>query len=148
MLDKRKILAIDDDPEICEAIQEILTEKGYEVMSALDTVEGERLLEAEEPDLLILDIMMATVDEGFNFASKIKKKHGPWNIPILIVAATPPWERGYSRDREEDMDWIAADIFMDKPVHPDDLIHNVELLLRDRDKRRTADAGAGASAHL
>ena len=141
-MDKKKILAIDDDPEICEAIETILSDHGYEVLTALDTVEGERIMEDKQPDLLILDIMMATVDEGFNFATKIKKKHGPWNIPILIVAAHPPWETGYSRSREEDMDWIAADIFMDKPVHPKDLLHNVDLLLKDQERRQAAQAGA------
>ncbi|HDM76930.1 MAG TPA: response regulator [Deltaproteobacteria bacterium] len=127
---KKKILVIDDDPEICEALAEILTENNYEVLTALNTEDGLRLLENERPDLLILDIMMATMYEGLDFATEIRKREGIWGIPIMIVSARPPAERGYSRTIDEDMDWIHADIFMEKPVDPDDLIHNVKLLLK------------------
>ena len=127
---KKKILVIDDDPEICEALAEILTENNYEVLTALNTEDGLRLLENERPDLLILDIMMATMYEGLDFATEIRKREGIWGIPIMIVSARPPAERGYSRTIDEDMDWIHADIFMEKPVDPDDLIHNVRLLLK------------------
>ncbi|HEC32135.1 MAG: hypothetical protein DRG59_07745 [Deltaproteobacteria bacterium] len=127
---KKKILVIDDDPEICEALTEILTENNYEVLTALNTEDGLRLLENERPDLLILDIMMATMYEGLDFATEIRKREGIWGIPIMIVSARPPAERGYSRTIDEDMDWIHADIFMEKPVDPDDLIHNVRLLLK------------------
>ncbi|RLB04134.1 MAG: response regulator [Deltaproteobacteria bacterium] len=127
---KKKILVIDDDPEICEALTEILTENNYEVLTALNTEDGLRLLENERPDLLILDIMMATMYEGLDFATEIRKREGIWGIPIMIVSARPPAERGYSRTIDEDMDWIHADIFMEKPVDPDDLIHNVKLLLK------------------
>ena len=127
---KKKILVIDDDPEICEALTEILTENNYEVLTALNTQDGLRLLENERPDLLILDIMMATMYEGLDFATEIRKREGIWGIPIMIVSARPPAEKGYSRTIDEDMDWIHADIFMEKPVDPDDLIHNVKLLLK------------------
>ncbi len=130
MNDRKKILVIDDDPEICDALTEILTENGYEVVTALNTEDGLRLLENERPDLLILDIMMATMYEGLDFATEIRKKEGIWGIPIMIVSARPPAEKGYSRTIDEDMDWIQADIFMEKPVDPEDLIHNVKLLLK------------------
>jgi DNA-binding response OmpR family regulator len=130
---KKTILVIDDDPEICEALQEILTEENYEVLTAQDTTKGHQLMEQERPDLLILDIMMTTMQEGLEFAAKVKKKDGAWGIPILIVSARPPVERGYGRTVNEDMDWIAADIFMEKPVDPEDLIRNVQVLLTRAD---------------
>lgn len=129
MGDDKVILVIDDDPEICDAMQTILEEYGYRVCTALDTVRGQELLEREKPNLLILDIMMASMDEGLNFAGKIKKREGVWGIPILIVSARPPVERGYGRSVDQDLDWIAADIFMEKPVDPEELIHNVQVLL-------------------
>lgn len=125
----KTILVIDDDPEICDAMQTILQDYGYRVLTALDTIRGGKLLEDEKPDLVILDIMMAGMDEGLNFACNIKKKEGAWGIPILIVSARPPAERGYGRSIDQDMDWIAADVFMEKPVEPEDLIHNVRVLL-------------------
>jgi DNA-binding response OmpR family regulator len=128
---KKTILVIDDDPEICEALNEILSHYNYQVLTALDTKSGMRLFEAERPDLLILDIMMATMDEGLEFATKIKRKEGIWGVPILIVSARPPAEKGYKRSIDEDMDWIKADIFMEKPVAPEDLIKNVKILLKE-----------------
>jgi DNA-binding response OmpR family regulator len=128
---QKSILVIDDDPEICEALEEILTGYNYQVFTAQDTTKGNELMERERPNLLILDIMMATMDEGLNFASKIKKKEGIWGIPILIVSARPPVEKGYARTVDQDMDWIPADIFMEKPVDPEDLIKNIRILLEE-----------------
>jgi DNA-binding response OmpR family regulator len=126
----KKIVIIDDDPEICDAMSEILNEYGYEVFTALDTKAGYQLLLEKRPDLLILDIMMATMHEGLDFATKMKEREGVYGMPILIVSARPPVEKGYGRTLEEDLDWIHADIFMEKPIEPEELIHNVAILLK------------------
>lgn len=130
-MEKKTILVIDDDPEICEALEEILSEYDYEVVTAQDTSRGAQLLEQKRPDLLILDIMMTTMQEGLDFASKLKAKEGIYGVPILIVSARPPVEKGHGRTIDQDMDWIAADIFMEKPVEPEDLIKNVKILLKE-----------------
>jgi len=127
----KTILVIDDDPEICEALQEILSDYDYQVLTAQDTTRGAQLIEQQRPDLLILDIMMSTMQEGLDFATKLKEKEGVWGIPILIVSARPPVEKGYGRTIDQDMDWIAAEIFMEKPVDPEDLIKNVKILLKE-----------------
>jgi len=75
--------------------------------------------------------MMETMDEGLNFATEVKKNDGVFGVPILIVSARPPVENGYGRALDEDLDWIHADIFMEKPVEPEELIHNVKLLIKD-----------------
>jgi DNA-binding response OmpR family regulator len=74
---------------------------------------------------------METMDEGLNFATEVKKNAGVFGVPILIVSARPPVENGYGRALDEDLDWIHADIFMEKPVEPEELIHNVKLLIKD-----------------
>ena len=125
----KKIIIIDDDPEICEALSQILTQYGYQVFTALDTHTGYRLFVDIGPDLLILDIMMESMDEGLEFATKIKKSDGVFGVPILIISARPPAERGYSRTLDEDLDWVHADIFMEKPIDPEELIYNVNLLI-------------------
>ena len=127
----KKIVIIDDDPEICEAMSHILSQNGYQVFTALDTRKGHQLFVDTRPDLLILDIMMETMDEGLNFATEVKKKDGVFGVPILIVSARPPVENGYGRALDEDLDWIHADIFMEKPVEPEELIHNVKLLIKE-----------------
>ena len=127
----KKIVIIDDDPEICDAMSHILSQNGYQVSTALDTRKGHQLFVDTRPDLLILDIMMETMDEGLNFATEVKKNAGVFGVPILIVSARPPVENGYGRALDEDLDWIHADIFMEKPVEPEELIHNVKLLIKD-----------------
>ena len=127
----KKIVIIDDDPEICEAMSHILSQNGYQVFTALDTRKGHQPFVDTRPDLLILDIMMETMDEGLNFATEVKKNDGVFGVPILIVSARPPVEKGYGRTLDEDLDWIHADIFMEKPVEPEELIHNVKLLLKE-----------------
>jgi DNA-binding response OmpR family regulator len=130
-MDPKKILIIDDDPEICEVLSQILSEYNYQVFTAQDTNSGYRLFVDTRPDLLILDIMMETMDEGLNFATELKKNEGMFGVPILIVSARPPVEKGYGRSLDEDLDWIHADIFMEKPIEPEELIHNVKLLVND-----------------
>jgi DNA-binding response OmpR family regulator len=127
----KKILIIDDDPEICEILSQILSEYNYQVFTAQDTHTGYRLFVDTSPDLLILDIMMETMDEGLTFATELKKAEGIFGVPILIVSARPPVEKGYGRSLDDDLDWIHADIFMEKPVEPEQLIHNVRLLVND-----------------
>jgi DNA-binding response OmpR family regulator len=127
----KSIVIIDDDPEICEAMSEILSQDGYQVFTALDTRKGHQLFVDTRPDLLILDIMMETMDEGLNFATEVKKNDGAFGVPILIVSARPPVEKGYGRTLDEDLDWIHADIFMEKPIEPEELIHNVRLLIKN-----------------
>ena len=102
----KRIVIIDDDPEICDALSENLSQYGYQVVTALDTHSGYRLFVEAEPDLLILDIMMETMDEGLNFATKIRKDEGVHGVPILIVSARPPVEQGYARTLSEDLEYI------------------------------------------
>lgn len=126
----KRIVIIDDDPSFLEITGAILRRFGYEVLTASNTQDGLRLIEEEQPDLLVLDIMMATVDEGLRFAVKLRQDEALRKLPIIIVSAQPESEKGYTRSVDEDLDWIAADIFMEKPVDPQALRHNIELLLK------------------
>lgn len=128
-MSQKKIVIIDDDPGFLEICSAILTEYDYPVDTASNTEEGLKKILSQWPDLLILDIMMATMDEGLNFATTLKQRGDLRRLPIMIVSAQPDVEKGYKRTIEEDMDWIAADMFMEKPINPQDLLHNVRLLL-------------------
>lgn len=125
-----KILLIDDDPSFLEITGAILRRFGYDVLSANNTADGLNYIETEKPDLLILDIMMATMDEGLQFAVKLRQNEELQRLPIIIVSAQPDTEKGYARSLDDDLDWIAADLFMEKPVDPQALKHNIELLLK------------------
>jgi len=128
-MSQKRILIIDDDPSFLEICSAILIQYGYEVDTATNTGSGLEKLVSRRPDLLILDVMMAAMDEGISFANSLKKREDVGRIPIMIVSAKPDTEKGYTRTIDQDMDWLAADIFMEKPVMPQDLLHNVRSLL-------------------
>jgi CheY-like chemotaxis protein len=128
-MNQKKILIIDDDPSFLEICSAILEESDYQVDTAMSSKEGLEKLVSQRPDLLLLDIMMATMDEGLNFATSMKQSEDLSKIPIMIVSAQPDAEKGYQRSVDKEMDWISADMFMEKPINPQDLLHNVRLLI-------------------
>jgi CheY-like chemotaxis protein len=128
-MNRKKILIIDDDPSFLEICSAILEEYNYQVDTASSSKEGLEKLVSERPDLLLLDIMMATMDEGLNFATSMRQSENLSKIPIMIVSAQPDAEKGYQRSVEKEMEWISADMFMEKPINPQDLLHNVRLLI-------------------
>ncbi len=127
-----KILVIDDDPDIITAVQMVLESGGHEVLSAANGKQGLERVKADAPDLIILDVMMETHTEGFELALKL---HSPdpaseWksfrNIPILMLTAihsTTPLRY------EPDIDYLPVELFVDKPIDPDDLLGKVNWIL-------------------
>jgi len=127
-----KILIIDDDPDIVDAVRMTLESAGHEVVAARSGKEGLVKVEQERPELLILDVMMETHTEGFQVALKL---HSPdpsskfaafKDIPILMLTAihsTTPLRF------ESDIDSLPVELFVDKPIDPDDLIRKVNWVL-------------------
>ena len=85
---QEKILAVDDDPDILDAVSMILESQGYQVVTARDGVEGLANLKAEKPDMLILDLLMPKMD-GFAVCKELQDPR--WakyrGIPILILTS-------------------------------------------------------------
>ena len=128
-MNRKKILIIDDDLSFLEICSAILEESDYQVDTASSSKEGLEKLVSQRPDLLLLDIMMTTMDEGLTFATSLKQREDLNKIPIMIVSAQPDAEKGYQRSIDKEMDWISAEMFMEKPINPQDLLHNVRLLI-------------------
>ena len=80
----KKILIIDDDPDIVEVLKTRLQAHGYAVAVAVDGKEGLLRLKVENPDLIILDVMMPNMD-GFSFVQEIKKEEGFLRTPIIVL---------------------------------------------------------------
>lgn len=126
----KKILIIDDDPDVVMAIRMPLNSAGYEVQDAHSQESGFVAVEDFKPDLIILDVMMDTHTAGFQLAQKL---HGPAakeehkNIPIIMVTAvhqTTPLRFG------PDDDYLPVDGFIDKPIDPKALLGEIEKLLK------------------
>jgi len=129
-----KILIVDDDPDILDAMTMIMESQGYEVVSARDGIEGLANLKSENPDLLILDLMMPKMD-GFAVCKELQDPR--WskykNIPILILTSV---REEASRRRYELETGLELDVddYVEKPVSPDVLIGRVTKLLKKKRK--------------
>ena len=115
-----KILVCDDDKEIVEAIDIYLTQEGYEVLKAYDGQEALKVLNANDVELLVIDVMMPRLD-GIRATLKIREEN---NIPIIILSA-----------KSEDADKIlglnvGADDYVTKPFNPLELVARVKSQLR------------------
>ena len=123
-----KILIIDDDTDFQQAIQLVLEKHDFEVVSAYDPEEGITKVKDENPDLIILDVLMPNAFEGFDVARKIREDLGLRDLPILMLTAVhTEKEVPYRFGPHEE--WLPVDFFMDKPVDPDVLVAKVKEFL-------------------
>jgi len=81
-----KVLIIDDDRTASELIQIMLEAEGYEVITTMNGKDGVRLASSEEPDLIILDLIMPDIS-GFNVAYQLKQQPKTRNTPIIILTS-------------------------------------------------------------
>lgn len=129
MKDKYKILVVDDDPDIQDALTTILKVKDYEVVTAKDGIDGLAKLREEKPDLIILDLLMPNMN-GFAVCRELKDPR--WSkyseIPILILSSVreEPSRRRY--ELETGME-LGVNDYVEKPIDPKILLERVERLL-------------------
>jgi len=129
-----KILVVDDDPDILDALTMIIESTGYQVVTARDGIEALANLKAEKPDLMILDLLMPKMD-GFAVCKELQDAR--WskyrNIPILILTSV---REEASRRRYELETGLELDVddYVEKPVSPDILLERVERLIKKRAK--------------
>lgn len=116
-----KILIIEDDKEISEALREGLEDEAYAVDTCLDGDEGYRTAMAEEYDLIILDVMLPSMN-GFEVCQKLRAEKN--KTPILMLTA-----RGQSQDVVRGLDF-GADDYLAKPFNFEVLLAHIRAILR------------------
>lgn len=121
----KKIMIIDDDIDLVEAMRITLESDGYDVIDAQDGQKGLDILRNEKPDLLILDVMMGTLDEGFHIAYQIRSDNEIKEIPILMITAVGA-QTGFEFDMQHDEDFLPVNEFIEKPVNPQVLLDSVK----------------------
>ncbi len=124
-----KILVTDDDPEMRGITALILESQGYEVRTAQDGEEALAKVEEEEPDLLVLDLLMPNMD-GFEVCKRLEERRGRGGkrIPVIILSAVreESSRRRYELETETEFD---IEDYVTKPISPPVLLQRVEKAL-------------------
>ena len=117
---KTTILAADDDPQLLRLMMRNLQLEGYDVLGASDGQQALELIESNQPDLVLLDVMMPKMD-GFTVCYRVREFS---SVPIIIVTA-----RGQDQDKVRGLD-LGADDYLTKPFSVDELLARVRAVLR------------------
>lgn len=125
-----KVLIVDDDPDITEAMKVVLEHRGYQVSSALDSAIATEQLEKEVPDLIILDVMMTTPQEGFAYSRWLHQEERYKNIPVLMLSGVKDQTGIDFKSTAGDESWLPVTAFLDKPVKPDVLVQQVADMIK------------------
>jgi len=123
----KKILLIDDDPDLVNAVRMILESKNYKVAAAFGGVEGLEKAKSENPDLIVLDVMMPDKD-GYTVCKELKSDPRLRRIPVILLTAVVSHISTTRFTQQMGME-TEADDYMDKPVEPDVLVKRIETLL-------------------
>lgn len=132
MADRKKILVIDDDPDIVEAMRVILESRNYAVAIAKSGEEGLKMARQEKADLIILDLMMERSDTGFEVARQIRKEKNNASTPILILTAIKEKIGMDFKNDAGDKVWFPVDDYLEKPLKSAELIAKVEAILKGK----------------
>lgn len=129
-----RLLIIDDDVALTELLREYLGRFGHRLVSAATAADGRLLLRRDQPDLLILDVMLPDAD-GMEVCREIRREN---TIPIIMLTA-----RGDVPDRILGLEF-GADDYVPKPFEPRELVARVETLMRRSRQPATSRLASGA----
>lgn len=118
----KKILVVDDEPNIVLSVEFIMNRSGYTVVTAADGEEVMRILHQEVPDLMILDVMMPRKN-GFEVCAEVRADQRFQNLPILMLSA-----RGRDTEVRKGIS-MGADAYITKPFSTLELVEKVNQLL-------------------
>ncbi|MBW4486242.1 MAG: response regulator transcription factor [Trichocoleus desertorum ATA4-8-CV12] len=121
--DHKRLLLIDDDPNLILLVKDYLEFRGYEVVTAENGREALEILEQDIPDMIICDVMMPEMD-GYSLVKHVREDSRTSWIPVLFLSA-----KGQSQDRVKGLN-TGADVYMVKPFEPEELVAQVESSLK------------------
>ncbi len=128
MADKR-ILIVDDDPDLVSVLKTAIEPAGYDVVTAKNGTEGWEKAKETSPDLAIVDVMMDTFGEGIKLTHRFRQDQDLKGMPIIMLTAVNQ-NMDYSIDAETDEGYLPVDKFMEKPVEPSELLSEIAKLLQ------------------
>ena len=119
---EKKILVVDDEPNVIKSLTFVLSKEGYDVSSAADGEDAMTKIRQSKPNLVFLDVMMPKKN-GYEVCQDVKSDSGLSDIHIIMLTA-----KGQEADREKGLS-VGADEFMTKPFSPIMVIDKVKELL-------------------
>ena len=131
MKTKKRILLVDDDPDVIEQMSAVLDAEGYEILKAGGEKEAEELLASAKPDLVILDLMMEEKDSGFTFAHHLQNIY-PGTPSILLTAVTSATGLSFDLTSPGARSWLKVNKILAKPVRSEQLRLVVSSLLEEK----------------
>ena len=128
MAESKKILVVDDEQQLALAVKIRLQSRGYQVITANDGRQALELAEQEQPDLVILDVLMPVMD-GYSCLRELNTRFGRGKIPVIVLTA---------RDRMKDLfELEEIEDYVIKPFDHDDLLTRIELTFKRRAEGET-----------
>ena len=119
----KRLLLVDDDPNLILLVKDYLEFRGYEVMTAENGKLAWQVLDQDVPDLIICDIMMPEMD-GYAFVDKLRQNTKLSWLPVIFLSA-----KGQIHDRIKGLN-LGADVYIVKPFEPEELVAQVESSLK------------------
>ncbi|MDD5566329.1 MAG: response regulator [Candidatus Omnitrophica bacterium] len=117
-----KVLIVDDDQEIIEYLKNILLRHDYEVISASDGEEGLRKVQEENPDVVLLDLVMPKLN-GFEVLQEIRQKYKDKWRPVIIISAKT------ELDSVKQCYNMEADHYLTKPCKPESILRGIQTMI-------------------
>jgi CheY-like chemotaxis protein len=133
-MENPKILVVDDDPDVVELIRITLEANNYTVFSAENGTVGLKRVKEIRPDLIILDVMMDSITEGFQVSYQLRSQDPQSeyrefsNIPIIMLTGVQK-KMHMKFSPKSDGDYLPVDEFLEKPVHIEALLNKVNTLI-------------------
>ena len=123
MANGKRVVCIEDEPEMIDLVRLILSRRGFQVVGAMGGREGLEAILREKPDLVLLDLMMPDMD-GWEVYQKMKASDATRNIPVIVVTA-----KAQSIDKVLGLHIAKVDDYITKPFGPQELLESVEKVL-------------------
>lgn len=125
---EKRILVIDDDPDLVQALEVILQREGMASLAAYSGEQGLAMAKSEKPDLVILDIMMEGTD-GFTVARQMAGSQELSGTPVIILSAVGEHAQDTSYAPQDAIRSLEAEDWFAKPVEPEALVARIKELL-------------------
>lgn len=124
----KRILIIDDDPDLVEAVSILLQQEGMEPLAAYGGIEGLQKAREDKPDLIILDVMMEDKD-GFAVAKELAADNSINSVPVIMLTAVAEHAMDTSYAPQAAIGSLEAEEWFDKPVEPQVLVKRIKELV-------------------